>query len=135
MLQGIHAYASSLLGKRGYLGLFSFLTVPHKREDPVAFIANKCFDSCLGFLCSMSNTPPTPWQSGQPLDLVPTCCPSGPSRPYVPPLSALCWQHVRTFHAGLLTGGESATPTLGIHQEKAQHLVCTQLLSLRFPFL
>ena len=78
----------------------------------MAFVAGKHSDRCLGFLCGMSDTPPTPWQSGQPLGQVPVCC---PGRPYILPLSTLSWQHVKTSHAGLPTGEESPTPTRGIH--------------------
>ena len=85
----------------------------------MAFIADKHSDRCLGFLCEMSDTPPIPWQSDQPLGQVPVHCPGGPSRPYILPLSALSPQHVRTSHAGLLTSEEFPTPTGGIHQEKA----------------
>ena len=101
----------------------------------MAFIAGKHSDRCLKFLFGMFNTPTTPWQIGPPLGQVPVHCPSSPSGPYVLPLSALSQQHVKTSHVGLLTGGESLTPTRGIHQEKARHLLYAQILLLRFPFL
>ena len=69
----------------------------------------------------MSNTPPTPWWIGPPLDQVLLHSPSGPGRPYILPLSALCWWHVKTSHEGSLTGVEYLIPIRGICQEKALH--------------
>ena len=69
----------------------------------------------------MPNTPPTPWQVGLPLDQVLLHSPSGPSRPYVLPPSALSCQHVKTSHEGSLIGVEYLIPIRGIHQERALH--------------
>ena len=110
--QDIHVYATSPGAKRGYCRWFSFSVNPHKREDPVAFLANRHSDKYLGFPCRMSDTPPTTWQSDQPLGRVLMYCPGGP---YVLPPSTLSQQHIRTSHAGLLTSKEFPPPTWGIN--------------------
>ena len=69
----------------------------------------------------MSDTPPTPWQIGPPLDEVQLHSPSSPGRPYVQPPSALCQQPVKTSHEGSLISVEYLIPIRGICQERALH--------------